>query len=93
MSSLEKVRPTPYGAWRCADGREVLYNRNYQPIWERLPDGTVRPADPSEWVRDIVEHRWFWDDGTMHKDVMKRADAVLREWGIVQVALQRRRRP
>ena len=25
----------PYGRWRCADGREVLFNRFYEPIWER----------------------------------------------------------
>ena len=73
---------TPYGVWRCADGREVLFNREYRPIWERLPDGTVRAADPCEWVRFIVNHRWFFDDGTERREVLERTDAVLREWGI-----------
>src|ERR1019366_697539 len=27
----------PFGKWTCADGREVLFNRNYKPIWQRYP--------------------------------------------------------
>ena len=25
----------PYGLWTCDDGKEILFNREYQPIWER----------------------------------------------------------
>jgi hypothetical protein len=48
----------PYGQWVCADGRVVVFNRNYSPIWERLPDGVVQRADPREWVR-WVKQSWF----------------------------------
>jgi hypothetical protein len=42
----------PYGIWICADGREVLFNRAYTPIWQRRPGQTAEPADPSERVPD-----------------------------------------
>jgi hypothetical protein len=41
----------PYGIWRCADGREVLFNRQYWPILQRYPGGKPKPADPNEWIR------------------------------------------
>jgi hypothetical protein len=101
MSNFEIFRSTtPYGIWRCADGREVLFNRKYQPIWERLPDGTVRAADPGEWV-PFVDQRWFFKDDTSpvsYWNVPKparlrsldRINAVLREWGgIAQIAYPR----
>jgi crotonobetainyl-CoA:carnitine CoA-transferase CaiB-like acyl-CoA transferase len=53
----------PYGMWTCADGRVVIFNRHYTPIWERLPDGTVHRADSNEWV-DWTEQGWF-DLGSM----------------------------
>jgi hypothetical protein len=53
----------PYGMWTCADGREILFNRNYRPIWQRLPEGTVQHADSNEWV-DWTEQGWF-DLGSM----------------------------
>ncbi len=50
----------PYGMWTCADGREILFNRNYQPIWQRI-DGVFTAADRDEWV-PWVEQSWFFDD-------------------------------
>ncbi len=52
----------PYGQWTCADGRRVLYNRWYTPIWQRSRSGWVSPADPHEWVVWIDQH-WFYKDG------------------------------
>jgi hypothetical protein len=58
-ADIEKmVALLPYGQWVCADGRVVVFNRNYSPIWERLPDGVVQRADPREWVR-WVKQSWF----------------------------------
>lgn len=35
----------PYGIWTCTSGREVLFNRDYSPIWsQEAPVGR-------EWVR------------------------------------------
>ena len=50
----------PYGLWTCADGREVLFNREYQPIYQRK-NGVLSPADPNEWV-DYTSQRFFYSD-------------------------------
>jgi hypothetical protein len=39
----------PYGLWTCADGREVLFNRYYHPVYQRYPGQPACPADPVEW--------------------------------------------
>ena len=44
----------PYGQWRCADGREVLFDRDYAPICERYPETVPTLSDAHEWVRNIV---------------------------------------
>jgi hypothetical protein len=79
---------TPYGKWTCADGREVLFNRSYDPIWQRYPDVAVEPADPDEWV-PFVKQRWFWLEHVAYSFQTRRelAVAALSEWGI---ALPRR---
>ena len=49
MTRYEKLRADhkrlPYGRWRCADGREVLFNRGYTPLWPPLP--THQPSLPT----------------------------------------------
>jgi hypothetical protein len=45
----------PYGKWTCPDGREVLFNRDYKPILERMPGQPAKPADPTEWVDNIQQ--------------------------------------
>jgi hypothetical protein len=52
----------PYGQWTCADGRLVLFNRNYTPIYERRPDALGRVADHSEWV-EWLRQEFFFNDG------------------------------
>ena len=51
----------PYGMWTCKD-REVLFNRNYQPIWQRRTDfkSNVTRGDPKELVKGIVWEHWFY---------------------------------
>lgn len=48
----------PYGIWRCAGGRIVLFNRSYTPIFEKLPNAGIRRANPREYVK-FVEQEWF----------------------------------
>src|SRR4051812_34435506 len=36
----------PFGKWTCADGREVLYNRDYVALWQRRPGEPAEQADP-----------------------------------------------
>jgi len=57
------MRRLPYGLWTCADGRQVLFDRNYKPLFQRTPDGTVSVADPDEWV-PFVAQAWFYQDST-----------------------------
>ena len=69
-----------YGKWTCADGREVLFNRGYRPIWQRYPGQPAEPADPDRWVDDIVgEADYYWIDG---KDTNTKGRRLLKEWGV-----------
>lgn len=54
----EMLGVLPYGRYVASDGREIIFNRNYRPIWERLPDGTVQRANGNEWV-DWIAQGWF----------------------------------
>jgi len=79
----------PYGIWVTRSGREVLFNRCYQPIWQRV-GRVVSPADPKEWVEDIVSRKWFWQDPSFPYYGKTKADKqglaialeVLSDWGI-----------
>jgi hypothetical protein len=44
----------PYGLWITASGAEVLFNREYRPIFWRWPGQPGQPALPV-WVPDIVD--------------------------------------
>lgn len=48
----------PYGRWITASGRTIIFNRRYQPIWE-----LAKPADPAEFIEDIVNTKHFYNDG------------------------------
>jgi hypothetical protein len=48
----------PYGYFRDANGREIIFNRRYRLLWQRLPDGTIERANPHEWI-DWIEQSWF----------------------------------
>ena len=52
----------PYGMWTCADGREVLFNRFYEPIWQRYKGAPAERADPTEWVK-FIKQSFFYNDG------------------------------
>ncbi len=90
QSTAENLTPMrlylPYGKWLCADGTEVLYNRDYCPIWARTRDGKVFTLDPDTWIANIqtsVSHYFAdrstpWSSKTTHEKCM----AVLKEWGV-----------
>lgn len=60
-------RMLPYGRWTCSDGRQVLFNREYQPIFQ-WQAGVYSYADRDEWVGTeevpIVKTEYFYDDLT-----------------------------
>lgn len=76
----------PYGIWTTEAGREVLFNRFYEPIWERLPDGTVRKADGGEWI-PWVSQRWLYDDGASQAAAKKTSLQTLVAWGLPEPTL------
>lgn len=67
----------PYGLWTCESGREVLFNRFYEPIRQCEPGGSPADADPQEWV-PWDKQQWFYDDGTRTKRAA--ATRALNEW-------------
>jgi hypothetical protein len=71
-----------YGVWKTASGEEVLFDRRYQPRWRRTPDGTVTPADPLQWVDDIVRETWLYTERCPLATRQALGAAVLREWGV-----------
>jgi hypothetical protein len=80
----------PYGMWTCADGRRVLFNRSYLPVFERRVGELGRAADHTEWVEGIVktEHfgsspvSWFSVPASEWKPVVERINRRLVRWGL-----------
>lgn len=48
----------PYGYWTLADGSEVVFARDYLPMW-RVADGLVERLDPWLWIEGISETTVF----------------------------------
>jgi len=82
-------RTLPYGKWICADGREVLFNREYTPILQRRPNGPTEVASPTEWV-PWVKQVWFYQEGKGHKwlktgpskQLLNRVNRAILDWGV-----------
>lgn len=76
----------PYGLWKCDDGSEVLFNRDYCPIWQRSSEGIVSRIAPDLNIRyQSSEH--FYDDRTApysdNKLTLNKCQSVLKEWGVL----------
>ncbi len=74
----------PYGMWTCSDGREVLFNRDYEPIWERRPGEVARPADRGKQPARVGQ-QMFYSDSTApwrDKESLRRCERVLADWGV-----------
>lgn len=75
----------PYGIWECKGKREVLFNRGYTPIWNRFNDGEALRCNPKEWVNDIINQSWFYDDTNSpwyNQKTYARCLNILKSWGI-----------
>lgn len=53
----------PYGVWKLRDASEVLFSRDYLPLWRIANDRTERLA-PWLWIKDIAEEKHFAPPGT-----------------------------
>ncbi|MCG2839481.1 hypothetical protein L6Q21_00630 [Sandaracinobacter sp. RS1-74] len=48
----------PYGYWTLQDGSEVIFARDYLPMW-RIAEGTVERLDPWLWINGIAREFHF----------------------------------
>ena len=51
----------PYGRWTCEDGTEIIFNREYQPMFKRA-DLTNSFMLPDTWIKDIVKTEYLYSD-------------------------------
>lgn len=54
-------RSLAYGIWTTEEGREVVFNREYQPILQRV-DGVNKFADPGEFIKNIIKTEYIFGD-------------------------------
>ena len=63
----------PYGRYNCSDGSyvedrriqtfaNILFNRDYEPLYRIQPDGTFSACDPKEWIRHVSKD-FFYKEG------------------------------
>lgn len=63
-------RILPYGIWECSNGRKVIFNREYQPIFQQV-NGVNSYTDRNEWVKDIIQTTYLFDDSNSPIDFLK----------------------
>lgn len=76
----------PYGKWTCTDGKEILFNRDYCPIWYRDKDGFVDTLDPATWI-EFEKQEWFFGDTDppwQSRKTYKKCKSILGSWGAVE---------
>lgn len=59
-----------YGVYILPDGREIVFNRHYEPLWYRNgKHGQIMPADPTERIGSEKgsETIFFYNDATPNK--------------------------
>jgi hypothetical protein len=52
----------PYGFWTEADGSEVVFSRDYKPMWRIRPDRSVERVAPWLWIPH-VRQTYLWTEG------------------------------
>lgn len=74
----------PYGFWVEADGSEVVFSRDYKPMWRIRPDRSVERLEPWLWMRQ-VKQTYLWEEGEApwrHPHLAAHLEAWLTERGI-----------
>lgn len=78
---------TAYGVWRCRDGKRVVFNRAYVPVWEKRPGGEWILLAKGYWVEGIAASEWFYSDGDREESQkLSKALAGMVKLGIVPAA-------
>ena len=73
----------PYGVWTESDGAQVLFSRDYLPLWQVRKDGLIERVEPWLWIK-WTEQKWFWDDGNTPWDSQRQSQKVEGIFGSVQ---------
>jgi len=68
----------PYGFWTLQDGSEVMFSRDYLPLW-RIADGSVERLDPWLWIEGKADEAHFpaagkstWVSGAARASALER---------------------
>jgi hypothetical protein len=80
----ELRRLLPYGMWTCEDGRQVLFDRRYRPLWQRRPGQRATVADPNEWVA-WEKQEWLFNDANppwRNEKTKSKCYKILEAWGV-----------
>lgn len=75
----------PYGKWFCADGSEVLFNRDYCPIWKKLDSGEIIDIDPSTQIDYEDSEHYYYDRTAPYSGDLSTLElclSVLKDWGV-----------
>ena len=74
----------PYGKWKCSDGTEVLFNRNYKPMWARNKNREMVDIQPNAWV-NYENQSWYFGDHNApwdNRDSFNKCVSELQKWGV-----------
>lgn len=88
ISKKERLRlrweELPYGCWQTESGREIVFNRRYQPLWVRNPDGHIIAGDRTEWIYDITAKHYFYGAscGETEEQKLEAAIAAAQSWNV-----------
>ncbi len=91
QSEAKKFHPMrltlPYGKWFCEQGIEVLFNRDYIPIWMKDKNGKVQPIDPDTRVVENGEPEFYFGDGSApwggDKSTQVKCRNILNSWNVL----------
>ncbi len=81
---MERMDHLPYGKWTCEDRREVLFNRFYEPIYQRIRMGVTESADRKEWVQ-WKHQEWFYDD--TYSEILAKNAAIKVSMALLRVTI------
>ena len=73
----------PYGVMLCEDGREVMFDHDYAPMYQRYPDQLPTRADPKEEVNPR-RSKWLYEPTTPPAQRKRLQDNALRQWGVYE---------
>lgn len=76
----------PYGKWTLADGTEILFNKDYCPLWLKKPNGKAKPIDHRGWVDSERELEFYFDESNQPWDsnfgTWSNCEDILRKWKV-----------